>query len=281
MEFHDEFRLNPEMHRTMGSQANLHGELRGRCPRRGGFTLVELLVVIAILGVLIALLLPAAQGTMGAARGFKCQMSERSVAFDFTVFADDTLHGPRGDDEGAAGGRAFRLETFIESQLGIDEFWAYGNVNQYILPDAQGRDPMRCVGVKDNVVLRRNAPCSQGGVGPPQAVSYGFNIRMYRTPTRPTVYLTGAILTGQSGVSPSNIPLFWDVDGARAIEQGAATPLFSGPSLDSPILPNEMYWFPGMRHNSGLNVAFVDGHVAATRKPLAEPTWAWGYEPGR
>ena len=59
------------------------------------FTLLELIVVIAIVVLLIALLLPALGGVMTSARGFRCQMSMRTVAFDFAVFADESLqfHG--------------------------------------------------------------------------------------------------------------------------------------------------------------------------------------------
>src|SRR5262245_45021737 len=74
------------------------------CPRqralmRAGFTLIEIMICVAILVILLALLLPAARQAVGTARGFKCQMSQRSVAFDFGLFADDSLHPSRGDDD--------------------------------------------------------------------------------------------------------------------------------------------------------------------------------------
>src|SRR5258708_5345725 len=49
--------------------------------RARAFTLIELLISIAIVGVLLAILLPTLGHTIGAARGFRCQVSLRSVAF--------------------------------------------------------------------------------------------------------------------------------------------------------------------------------------------------------
>lgn len=250
-----------------------------------GFTLVELLLVVAILALLLGVLLPALSRTIGSARQFKCQMSLRSVAFDFTVFADDQLHGPRGLDETELPRGKFRLETFQNSQYGIGEFWNYGNVSTVSLPDAQGRDPMRCASVKGDLLLRRNVPCSQGGVSPSQNVSYTFNMRLTISERQalagqaPGVLLSSKIMDGSWGSTPGVIPLVWDVDGAVAGQRGF-TPVYSAPARSSTmIFLGNRYWFPGMRHNGAMNTAFVDGHVASSARPLDERLWAWEFEP--
>jgi prepilin-type processing-associated H-X9-DG protein/prepilin-type N-terminal cleavage/methylation domain-containing protein len=245
-----------------------------------GFTLIELLVTIAIIGVLLSLLLPAVRNALGATRGFKCKLSQRSVAFDFSVFADNELHGSRGDDDQLAKGH-FRLETFQESEYQVDEFWNWGGDNQVELPDAAGNDPMRCPEVRGTMVLRRNMACTQGAIDPPESISFGFNVRLHIAEvaapgggTRQTsVQLTSAIL------QQTDVPLFWDVDGSQAT-QFDMWPVFSGPSLDSPgVFANDRYWFPGMRHNGRANFAFIDGHVEESRTPLQEAAWNWGYQP--
>src|SRR5688500_12808581 len=72
---------------------------RGVCVRRrNAFTLIELLVTIAIVAILLSMVLPMLGSTIAASRGFKCQQALRSVAYDFQIFSDDTLHGYRGGD---------------------------------------------------------------------------------------------------------------------------------------------------------------------------------------
>lgn len=245
---------------------------------RKGFTFVELLIVIAIIAVLVGILSPAIHGALVRARSFKCQMSQRSVAFDFQIFADPQLHGDRGDD----GDRnAFRLETFQESQYGVDEFWRWGDAGAINLPDIQGNDPMRCPDVRESLTLRNNLACSNGAVGPASSVSYGFNARLHRAervdargrPRAVSVSLRPDIL------AQSSVPLLMDVDGLRANELGV-NPVYIAPSLDS-LGPyaDERVWFPSSRHGGKSNVAFIDGHVESSSQPEAESAYDWAYQP--
>ncbi len=243
-------------------------------------------MVVAIIAVLMALLFPAIRGTIGAARGFRCQASERTIAFDFNVFADDQLHGSRGTDETYLRPGQFRVETFQDSQYGVDEFWAYDAEPVHRVPDSKGRDPMRCSEIRGPLDLRRSAPCVGGGVGPNRNISYGFNIRLHWSDSAASqpganfsVVLTSRILEGYGLLPPENIPLLMDVDGADA--PLGMSPLFTGPTANaqSDLYAQNRLWWPGMRHNGAMNIAFIDGHVIASKRPLAEGKVAWDFEP--
>jgi prepilin-type N-terminal cleavage/methylation domain-containing protein/prepilin-type processing-associated H-X9-DG protein len=246
------------------------------------FTLIELLITIAIVGVLLAILLPSLGYTIRAARGFRCQVSLRSVAFDFAIFADDQLHGDRGDDPENVGPRRFRVETFQESEYGIDEFWQY-NGNSHTIPDEDKNDPMRCPSVRGPVTLLNNTPCSQGAVTPARYVSFGFNMRLHRPESRApngSPILVPVSLTSQI-MEHGRVPLAWDVDGLVA-EQRGMTPVFTAPPLNSTgPYGSGAYWFPGLRHNGTGNFAFIDGSVSASSDPLGEQNWDWAYQPVR
>ncbi|HZW10098.1 MAG TPA: hypothetical protein VFF69_09350, partial [Phycisphaerales bacterium] len=216
--------------------------------------------------------------SMGAARKFRCQVSLRSIGFDFGVFADETLHGDRGHDEEL--GDRFRLETFQESEYGIDEFWRWGEKNSHPLPDAENNNPMRCAEVGGAITLHRAVPCSNGAITPSENVSFGFNGRLHRAPRAggdrwQPVTLTSAV------AGESMVPLAWDVDGAEAKRRGVQ-PVFSAPKGDEGTGPfaGGTFWFPAMRHNGGLNVLFVDQHVEFSTRPLDED-WRWSFLPRR
>jgi len=249
--------------------------------RLRGFTLIELLVVIGIIAILISILAPTISRAIATSRSFQCQMAQRSVAFDFQIFADQNLHGDRGDD---GDGQRFSIETFQENQYRVDEFWDYGDeVGSIELPDAHGNDPMRCPEIRSPMTLRNNVACSSGAVGPGESVSFAFNARLDRAeiidsrgrPRAVKVKLRPSILSHPS------VPLLIDVDG-QAAEKNGINPIYIAPSLDSQgPYANERVWFPDLRHNGKANVAFIDGHVESSSKPGSNETWRWDYQPTR
>ena len=254
---------------------------RRRQLARRAFTLIELLVTIGIIAVLLALLTPTIRYTIGAARSFGCQMNQRTIVFEFQLFADDQLHDDRGDDERELSPNRFRMDTFQEYLYGIDEFWQYDNQPTVTILDSDSASPMRCTEVRGEVVVQRNTPCSAGPFNTPQTVSFGFNSRFNRAeiidhagrPRAVPVTLTSDMLL------QNDAPLLWDVDGELAFEMGVQ-PIYSAPSLDSRgPYANDRLWFPGHRHNGKINVGFIGGHVLSSNDPLNEPGWQWGYQP--
>lgn len=250
--------------------------------RRGGFTLVELLVVLAIAALLVSLIAPALSRTLGSARGFRCQMSLRQIAFDFSLFADERLPADRGDDLRELGQRRFRLMTFQESLYGLDEFWDESDARTMLLREGQAEPPMRCSEVHGDLVLKRGRTAEDfGAISPPENVSFGFNIRLHRpeTPLHGIASQEPAALSSEI-MTAGMTPLVWDVDGLEAFRNKGVLPQFSGPSIDPMgAYANDVVWFPGARHNGQVNVGFIGGQVVSSRDPLGEPGWRWDVDP--
>ena len=239
---------------------------------RRGVTLMELLVVLALLGVLLGILLPVLRGAIDSARSFRCQMSLRNVAYDLHMFVDPRLDQGRTHDPCTRHGHV-ALETFQESLYGIDEYWRYGSGRSQVALDAADDVPLRCAAVRGDLVLRRDAPCSGGGVASWDTVSYGFNARLHRVPGGRS---TSTCLNERT-IDESMVPLAWDVDGREATRRGV-TPVYSAPPTDGDTIYDDgRMWMPASRHGSGINVAFLDGHVESSRTPLDEPGWRWGF----
>lgn len=239
---------------------------------RRGVTLIELLIVLMLMGVLLGILLPLLAGAIDASRSFHCSMTLRNTAFDLNMFLD--LDEDRPQDPCGRHGHV-ALETFQESLYGIDEYWEYGRDRSQVSLDDGEDVPLRCASVSGDLVLRRDMSCSTGGVASWNTVSYGFNSRLHRV-DGPGGRSRSTCLTA-SALEQSMVPLAWDVDGVEATRRGV-TPVFSAPPLgDGGIYDDGLTWMPASRHGSGINVAFMDGHVRASRRPLEEAGWRWDY----
>lgn len=250
----------------------------GRPDDPRAFTLIEIMVVLAVIAILLGIMAPMLVGSIERAREFKCSMAQRTVAFDFQLFADNQLHGDRGDDEGRS---SFLIETFQESQYGVDEYWRWGDDSSaHQTPDTDGNDPMRCPSVRAPITLRSNVSCSNGAVGPPQSVSFGFNARLDRAEIIDSRGRPRAVQARlrQTVLQNSNVPLLIDIDGQRAFDLGV-TAIYTAPSLDSAgPYAGDRVWFPSTRHNGRSNTAFIDGHVDSSLAPEKETGWDWSYQ---
>ncbi len=246
---------------------------------RRAFTLVELVISLAIIAVMIALILPAIRGTVLSSRSFKCQMAQRSVAFSFSIFADESLGVDRGRFQ--TGTQTFSLINFIDSQYQIGEFWDYPGSTQIDMPDANGNDPLRCPDVAGSVRLISGRNCHRGGVVPAENVSFGFNMRLHVTEstTNPSESGTQPVRLSSAILGQSMTPLLWDVDGALAAARNLP-PLLSTPSFVTDTeFATDRYWFPGNRHGGKANFTFIDGHVKETALPLEQSDWQWHFVP--
>jgi prepilin-type processing-associated H-X9-DG protein len=247
---------------------------RARCTASRGVTLLEALVVMALLAVLLGILLPVLASAIDASRSFRCQMSLRNVAFDLRMFLDPALDEGRTHDPCSRHGHV-AIETFQESLYGIDEYWRYGQGRSQVSLGNSEDVPLRCAAVRGDLVLRRDAPCSSGGVASWDTVSYTFNARLHRIEGPGGRSMSTCL--NERVIDESMVPLAWDVDGREATRRGV-TPVYSAPPTEADSLYDDgRLWMPASRHGSGINVAFLDGHVDSSRRPLEEPGWRWDY----
>ncbi len=251
---------------------------RRRLPRaRRGFTLIELLVVVAIIALLLSILMSSLSRVRASARHFVCQNNLRTVAFDFTLFADDPVDSGAGRKEGGGGGR-FRLETFQEKVYRINDFWdAPGKQTEWYDPDKQ---PLMCPSASDQLRRIADRPCRDYAVAPPENVSVAFNARLDRISMKiQDRWVLMEVQLGARILEHPSVPLAFDADGAEAVRKLVVPYYSTPPSGDEGRYGTGQFWFPSMRHEGKLTAAFVGGYVLSTREPTRESGWDWSYQP--
>jgi prepilin-type processing-associated H-X9-DG protein/prepilin-type N-terminal cleavage/methylation domain-containing protein len=225
------------------------------------FTLLELLIVIGIIGILMALLLPTLNASMGKARRIHCVNNLRQLGEGLQLFVDENHHYPlQSDFSVSTNGAIMNLQTWngtLRDQLGNDS-----------MTDAHGMEKgvWLCPGVKSRGVLGR-AFTSYGynafGIGTETYSSglggtYGFSHTVPGAGGKNQLPVVKPAIEQSTVTSPSQMMAIGDGF------HGNSNRLFSGQSL---LWRHESYTgFTDMgsadsRHQGKANVVFCDGHV--------------------
>lgn len=196
-----------------------------------GFTLVELLVVIAIIGALAGLLMPAIQASRAAARRSACQSNLRQWVFAAHYFAD--VHKgrlPRRGQGPAANPRLDREEDWFNALPPFVESEPYATLHQ------TGRHPRAGA---DSVWICPDAEALDGDQERNVFLPYAMNMA----------------LSVWSEKQPDHIERVGPLQ----------TMVFMTDSLGPycSVFPSTGDYRPIDRHAARVNVAFLDGHVAA------------------
>ncbi len=236
----------------------------GRRRRHGGaFTLIELLVVIAILSILAALLMPAVQGGMEKSRSAVCRSNLRQFTDALFQYASDN------DGWSIDGSKMQHIYDIV---------WR-GNLQPYIDVLTE-EEVLRCPSTRiapganqlfggdwgtANTTWQSVYYETNGSIRLIHG-SYALNDRLLRTGTNGAWYVSqDAYYHRLSAVAqPSRTPTF--SDSILSIYQGypdGSPALF--PYVDGGWWNNQRICID--RHNKGINMGFVDGHVEQVKLP--------------
>jgi len=251
------------------------------------FTLLELLVTVSIIALLIAILGTTLGKVRDAGRDFVCKNKKKTVAFEFFQFADDYAHPYRGDSDKLNG--KFMIHDFQERLYGLAEFWKKKSTPG--LAYDPSKQPLMCPSAPGQLSrVSEDLPCGEAAFDHWSNVSTAFNLRLLIKPVRirGSMYIPGQAILSRRIMDKPMVPLAFDVNGEEAAavaksidddEYGPlyGTPLFEGKGETYPFYRDR--WYPKMRHNNRLNVAFVGGHVLSSGDPAHGSGWKWRYLP--
>ena len=238
--------------------------------KKGGFTLIELLVVIAIIAILVALLLPSLASAKRTGWQAACLNNHKQLNLAVKEFADD--HSDRFPYASAWHNEpSARWSWVADSMSGVSEWSTWAQTDRALfwspLKDYAGMRIFRCPGDKSTVKW----------TGRWEAVGEGSGTNVQQQ-LRPRSYSMNIFVGGWSGW-----PFMYDnqykVHHTYA-DVGSASQLFTfiempAESINAgnfrvvPLKTGQksvfsMDW-PGVYHNNGSVISFVDGHVEFRR----------------
>ncbi len=213
------------------------------------FTLIELLVVIAIIAILAAMLLPALSKAREKARQASCQSNLKQLGLAGLMYADDYAEMlPRSIEPTPGGtmGPVSQSSSFTANKTGLDMIYPYCNSRDAFLCPSMALTTAYAGAYGMNRTI-----CPDGRSVP--------GVSLAQVPkASETVFMldSGAYMVNNSNLT-SPTGSFWYIPGtASGRDPAGLSPVISSVYVDD---------FIAGRHNQGVNVAYVDGHVAALR----------------
>ena len=249
------------------NRMNRKSKRRGMC----GFTLIELLVVVSIIALLLSILIPSLSKAKEQARTVVCQSNLGQWGLVFNVFAgDNNGRFMKGWDGGAA------TRTQVEDQWYHALKPYYGDASLLLCPRA--RKPASEVNPGTAGGGVRIWPCSQfeawGAFPDPpgwavkagDCGSYGINAWVCNPPPDTPIYPDYKAWRWRNinVKRPYDIPLLFDslwIDAWCDVTDPVITIPEQAWILSSNNVPG-MVRLCIIRHPGGINMVFLDGHVA-------------------
>ncbi len=239
-----------------------------------------MLAVVAIIALLLAILMPALRSARDQMKTLMCASNLRTAALRFQLYAEglnDSTYQRKSVVE--LGPKRFRADDFQSMLYGAGDYWDGGTQEKVAL---NPRSQLMMCPAGPRELTKSPGPFAEKAITPPRNVSIGMNGR-----------LNQAAVTDDSGfrvladkidtvvevdvLRHPFVPLLFDVDGNQADDRDTS-PHYSAPPPRGGGGPyTEAQWNPSKRHRGTMNVAFVGGHVQASRRPAGE-SWDWSYE---